>query len=154
VEELLRALAATGVAEWMRTARWSYAAINGGHVLGVALLVGAIVPYDLKLLGAWPSVEAATLRRVLTPVAAAGLALAACCGALLFLSAPADYAAQPVFLAKMAAVGIGAASALIFAAGGRIARAGRGTRRLAAAVSLACWLSALALGRLIAFVEG
>lgn len=152
MDALWSALAATDIAGYMRTARWGYAAVNGLHVLGIALLVGAILPLDLRLLGAWPSVPLATLSRVLRPVAAAGLVLAVTCGVLLFLASPADYAALPVFQAKMGLVVLGTASALWISATGGLAQASRPVLRAAALVSLASWLGALALGRLIAFV--
>ena len=81
---LLAGLAASAVAQHLRSARWEYAAANTAHVLGIALLVGAILPLDLRLLGVWRSVPHQDLARVLVPVAAAGLALAATAGILLF----------------------------------------------------------------------
>jgi hypothetical protein len=56
VEALLAAVESTALAEYLRGARWSYAAVNGIHVFGIALLVGAIVPLDLRLLGLWRGV--------------------------------------------------------------------------------------------------
>ncbi len=135
----------------MRRARWGYAAASTGHVVGIALLVGAILPFDLRLLGAWASVERAVLARVLLPVAATGLALAVSCGVLLFLAAPADYLGAPLFLAKMALVaGVGQAAALHLGPG--LAAAGVVRLRVAGALSLACWMGALVAGRMLAFV--
>lgn len=144
------------LAEWplagaMRRSRWGYAAASTGHVAGLALLVGAIVPLDLRLLGAWPGVDRAALARVLAPVAATGLALAAGCGALLLLAAPADYLAMPLFLAKMALVGLGAGHALALHRGPGLRGASPARLRLAAAVSLGCWTGALVAGRMLAF---
>lgn len=150
MQDLWTALAGTDLAEWMRRARWGYAVVNTGHVLGIALLVGAIVPLDLRLLGAWPSVPLDRLARVLVPVAAAGLVLALVCGALLFLAAPADYAAAPVFRFKLVLVATGILAAVV-AASRPLSAASVGQRRLAGAVSLACWIPALVLGRFVAF---
>ena len=84
----MEALAATveglALAEWLRFSRWGYAAVNALHIFGIALLVGAIVPLDLRLLGLWRSVELAPLYRMLSRIAAAGLLLAIASGALLF----------------------------------------------------------------------
>jgi hypothetical protein len=144
-------LEATEAAQWIRRSRWGYAATNGLHLLGIALLIGSIVPLNLRLLGVWQSQSLSTLTRVLVPVATAGLSLAAVCGALLFLAAPADYLAAPVFLAKMLLVATGALSALWITLSGGIQAASINRQRFAAVVSLTCWISALALGRLIAF---
>jgi hypothetical protein len=87
------------------------------------------------------------------PTAAAGLALAVAAGALLLLAAPARYLAEPAFLLKLALVAAGAASALALHLGPGLARATPRRLRAAGALSLACWLPTLALGRLLAFLE-
>ncbi|MBK0399033.1 hypothetical protein H0I76_07515 [Limibaculum sp. M0105] len=144
-------VAETGLAEWVRVSRWGYAAISGAHILGIALLVGAIVPLNLRLLGLWPSQPLGPLWRVLKPAAIAGLSLAAVCGGLLFLAGPETYARAPVFQAKMAVIAVGTLSALWFTARVDLVASPLRVRRTAAIISLSCWLSALALGRLIAF---
>ena len=112
MDAILNALAATDVAAWLRVSRWGYAAINAGHIVGIAMLVGAILPLNLRLLGIWPNVPHTTLATVLVPVAAAGLALAVAMGTLLFIVRAPDYGGLGVFQAKMALAAIGTASAL------------------------------------------
>lgn len=150
MEGLLEALANTPPAQWMRFSRWGYAAVNTGHVLGIALLVGAIVPLNLRLLGAWRSLAIEPLARVLVPAAATGLALAAVTGSLLFLADPVDYAGLKLFVIKIGLVTAGTLHALSFqlGTGFNIARL---RLKLAGGFSLAAWLSALVLGRMIAF---
>ena len=137
----------------MRFSRWGYAGVNAAHILGIALLVGAILPLDLRLLGAWRSVALEPLVRVLVPVAAAGLGLAVVTGALLFIARPVEYAATEIFLAKMALVAAGGAHALSLTFGRGLMRAGSARLRIAGAVSLSIWVAALICGRLIAFVD-
>lgn len=48
----LAALEATELARALRDSVWIYPLVNAGHILGVALLVGSIVPLDLRLLSA------------------------------------------------------------------------------------------------------
>ena len=67
--------------------RWTYASVNAAHIVGIALLFGAIVPLDLRLMGWRRTVPIGTMARVLLPVAIAGLA-ALVAGLALFLSAP------------------------------------------------------------------
>ena len=43
MEAALAALAATDLAQALRMSRWSYAAVSGLHILGIAVLVGAIL---------------------------------------------------------------------------------------------------------------
>lgn len=154
MEALLAGLAATDLATAVRGSRWLYAAVNGGHILGIALLVGGIAPLDLRLLGCWPSVDRTVLARVLTPMAAAGLTLAVLTGLLLFACRAPDYADLTVFQAKLGLITVGASAALLLHVryGRALERAPAGRLRRAAALSLICWTGALGLGRLIAFV--
>lgn len=156
MDSLLAALEATSIAQSLRVSRWGYAAVNTGHVLGIALLVGAILPLNLRLLGLWPHVPLAALARVLVPVAATGLALAASAGVLLFSVRATEYAGVTIFLIKLGLIALGmiAALALHGSHGLTLDGAGRGRLAAHALLSTTCWLGALLCGRLIAFVMG
>jgi hypothetical protein len=151
----LNALAAWDVAQALTQGRWSYAGVSALHLLGIALLVGGILPLDLRLLGLWPSVEMRALAGVLTPMAIVGLLLAAATGVLLFSVRPLEYAQLPVLWAKLALIALGTAGALAFRLriGRDPGRAGRRLRLLAGVGSIVAWLGALTLGRLIAFTN-
>lgn len=153
MDSLFTVLASSELAAALRVSRWGYAGVNAAHVLGVAVLVGGILPLDLRLLGLWPRVEATALIRVLVPMAAAGLVLAVVTGTLLFIVRPADYAGNGAFLAKIALVSVGVLSALSshLLAGWRLERASAAALRRVGAVSMACWIGALIAGRMIAF---
>ena len=112
MEAFLAALESTGIAEHFRVSRWGYAAVNGAHVLGVALLVGSVIPLDLRLLGLWPTAHRSDLVRVLVATAVAGLALAVPTGLLLFSVRAQEYSAVVVFQAKLALILAGTVSAL------------------------------------------
>lgn len=157
--EWLATLEGTALARALRDSVWVYPLVNAGHVFGVALLVGAIVPLDLRLLGAWRKVPLVPLWCVLTRAAAAGLCLAVGFGALLFATRATEYAASGFFLAKMTLVAVATVNALALRTGG-IARWLQSEHadvpvpprvRGAAALSLACWLTVLVLGRLVGY---
>ncbi|MBP5856980.1 DUF2214 domain-containing protein [Marivibrio halodurans] len=154
MEALLAALEGNALAQGLRFSRWGYAAVNTAHVLGIALLVGAILPLDLRLMGLWRRVPLAPLARVLRPTAAVGLLIAAASGALLFATRASEYAALPLLQVKVLLILSGASAALLLhrAAGADLAGAGAGRLRLHGALSLTCWLGALVCGRLLAFV--
>ncbi|MGI9505382.1 MAG: hypothetical protein ACR2RE_20280 [Geminicoccaceae bacterium] len=154
MEPLLAALQASDLATALRFSRWSYAAVNTAHVLGIAILIGAIVPLDLRLLGVWPSIPRETLVRVLVPVAAFGLALAIIAGFLLFAIRAIDYAALAVFRLKLLLITTGTASALVLHLkyGFLLESAKPDRLRLAAILSMTCWLGSMIAGRLIAFI--
>jgi hypothetical protein len=153
VEAVLDSLVASAPAQWLRFSRWGYAAVNTTHVIGIALLVGAILPLDLRLLGVWRSVALEPLARVLVPVAATGLLLAMATGAFLFITRAPEYAAVDLFLLKLALIATGGIHALILQLGHGLQNASRARLRAAGAVSLSIWLAALVCGRLLAFVD-
>ncbi len=155
MEPLLAAIQGSDLALALRFSRWSYAAVNTAHVLGIALLIGAIIPLDLRLLGLWSGIERDALVRVLVPVAASGLMLAVTAGLLLFSVRAVDYAALPILWVKLVLVvlGLGSALALHLAHGLSLEKASRRRLAQAAALSLTCWLGALIAGRMIAFAR-
>ncbi len=153
VDALLAGLEASALAGALRGSTLLYPLVNAGHIVGIALLFGAIAAYDLRLMGAWSSVPRDSLRRVLLPVAGAGLALAATAGTLLFIVKARDYAAAPLFQAKMALLVLGLANLAAFdgferARGGLVPSA---LARLSGAASLTIWLAVILLGRLVGY---
>jgi hypothetical protein len=153
MEAFFTALEASTPAQYLRVSRWGYAAVSGAHILGIALLVGTIVPLNLRLLGLWPSIPRTNLLRVLVPVAATGLALAAVTGSLLFSVRAQEYAVVGYLQAKFVLVWIGLLSAAAIHSAYGLTLEGASDRRLRfhALVSLGSWLGALACGRMIAF---
>jgi hypothetical protein len=159
IEQWAAALEGTALAVALRNSIWTYPLVNAAHIFGVALLVGSIVPLDLRLLGAWRSSPLEPLWKVLTRTAAVGLVLALAFGTLLFITRASEYVVSNLFIAKMTAVGLAGANALVLRR--RIqAQVSRktspnwqlaGRSRLAAALSLALWLSAFTLGRLVGY---
>ena len=156
METFLGAIEATGIAQFLRTSRWGYASVNAAHILGIALLVGAIIPLQLRFLGLWPSVSRPMLVRVLAPVAATGLALAIIAGSLLFAVRAREYAAIDFLQVKLILVVIGTLSAVALhrTHGFLLETASEKRLRWHAVLSITCWIGALVCGRLIAFAGG
>lgn len=152
MEAWLAALEASGPAQYFRLSRFPYAALNGAHVLGIALLVGSATPLALRLLGFWRDIPAVMFRRVLSPIAATGLCLAVLTGSLLFSVRAGEYAGLGVFQAKMLLVLAGLASAAV-AHARHVFRPGtpRTSMAIHGAISIVAWIGALACGRMIAF---
>lgn len=159
IEQWPAALEATELAAALRDSVWSYPLVNAAHILGVALLVGSIVPLDLRLLGAWRSLPLAPLWGVLTRTAGAGLVLAMIFGTLLFITRATEYTASNLFISKMVVVALGTVNVLVLrmlvpAHVSEITSTHEKTPvrlRLAASLSLATWLTALTLGRLVGY---
>lgn len=159
IAEWCAVLEATALARGLRDSVWAYPLINAGHVAAVALLVGGIVPLDLRLLGLWQSVPLAPLWQVLTRSAAAGLLLAISFGFLLFMTQASEYIGSRFFIFKMVVIVAATANALLLrlAVFDELLQTGANGRKLpigvrfAGGISLIGWLTALILGRLIGY---
>lgn len=159
LDTLAAALQATDLSAALRASLWAYPLINAGHIVGIALLFGAIAPLDLRLAGCWRTVPLTVLWDLLRPVAVCGLALAACTGALMFAAKPQDYVSSPLFGAKMALVALALINALLLGRAVRPALAAGGAPpeplpiawRVAGLASIALWLTVIVIGRLIGY---
>src|ERR671919_220445 len=113
LNEAAQALQETDLATALRQSFWVYPIVNAGHIVGLALLFGAIVPLDLRLLGLWPRVPLAAMSRILLPVTLAGLALAVPTGVLLFSVRATEYIATPLLWIKFSLIACAIANALL-----------------------------------------
>ena len=146
--EALAALEETGLAQHLKASQWTYPLVNAGHVAGIGLLLGAVVPMDLRLLGWVRGPDVAATVAFLRPFAAAGLILAASCGAMLFVTQAGDYVGNGWFRLKIALL---AAALLNAALHRRLAAAPKARQRRAAAISLSLWPAVLLSGRMIGY---
>jgi hypothetical protein len=144
----------------LRNSRWTYATVNASHIVGIALLFGALVPLDLRLMGCWRSVPIRTLARILVPIAAGGLVLAITAGLLLFATRASEYAALTLFWVKLALIVCGIANALLLRTASQWEASQATTEmpppprlRAAGAISIGVWLSVIVCGRMLAFVD-
>jgi len=153
LEALFAALEGTALAQSLRGSRWAYAGVNAAHVFAIALLVGSVVPLNLRLLGVWRGISREAVVRVLAPVAASGLALALLTGPLLFAVRAREYGGVGFLQLKLTFIAVAVLStlALCRAHGFLLADAPRARLAGHAVLSTVCWLGALVCGRLIAF---
>jgi hypothetical protein len=153
----LTALHNWDVAATIRRSIYIYPLVSAGHIFSLTLLIGAIIPADLRMLGLFKGVAAGPFLRLMTAISATGLALAVVTGFLLFSVQPLEYAKNPAFLTKVTLVALGALNALLIRFSGAwrtaLATAEISPRvKLAAALSLTIWIAALLAGRTIAFL--
>ena len=152
LDGLLAALEQAGPVAALRDSTFAYPLVNTLHVIGVALLFGAIVALDLRLIGwrraAGPVEGFASL---LLPVAIGGLLLAVPAGLLLFATDARAYAASPLFQAKMLLIVLALGNVLWLRTSDW--RGERPPRRvaLAAAASILSWLGVIVLGRMLGY---
>jgi len=154
VDAFLAAVEAAPPIAALRDSYLAYPLVNAIHIIGIALLFGAIVPLDLRLIG-WrqrtQSVDA--LANVLVPVAIAGLVLAVPAGLLLFATDARAYVQAPLFQAKLLFIGLGIANALALRRIDWRAAPPRGRVAVAGAASILLWLGAIICGRLLGYLE-
>ncbi len=153
MEALFAALEGTALAQTLRGSRWLYAGVNAAHIFAIALLIGSVVPLNLRLLGVWRGISREAVVRVLAPVAAAGLILALLTGPLLFAVRAREYSGVGFLQLKLVFIAVGVLStlALCRAHGFLLRDAPRARLAGHAVLSTVCWSGALVCGRLIAF---
>ena len=155
--EALDWLAAWPGAVWLQNSGTAYLFVNAAHILGMGLLLGAILPLDLHLLGLLRSSPLAVVGPFLLRVASTGLVLALLTGFWLFSVKPREYVANPAFLIKLGLLAFALGNVALQHSGPRLRMALERERahasvRFLAALSMVLWLSILVAGRWIGFV--
>jgi hypothetical protein len=135
---------------WLAESAWAYPALEVVHIVGIALLVGNLVAFELRVWGAAPALDLRALARLSLRLAVAGFALAAASGTLLFAANPADTITNPLFVAKLVLVTTAGINAAIFHARDGLARADRAAR-VQTALSIGIWLGVIICGRFMAY---
>ena len=138
---------------------WTYGVVNLIHILGVATLFGSVLVLDLRLLGVWRSITLSSITRPLVPLAMAGFTVAAFSGICLLATKTTEYVGNPFLYIKFPAIGLGLVNvaALNCVPAWKQHRwrdlSSREQRTLAVfgGISLACWLTAISAGRMIAY---
>lgn len=145
--------------QMMRSARWLYPIAEIVHIVGFVVLVGAVLMFDLRLLGMSRQLPLTLMARHLLRWSLAGLLLVAPAGLLMFSAHPQDFIANRVFLLKLALIMAAGVNAAVFhmgvwqtVAGWDTVRAAPAAARAQALLSMLLWLSVIACGRLLAYV--
>jgi hypothetical protein len=146
-----------GVLSGLQFHPWAFPALEAAHLVGVALLLGNLFVFEIRLLGLGSTIPAGALARLALPCAVAGFSIAVPTGLLMFATQATDMLANPAFLLKMLLIVLAGLNALWFHARGSIGRAAAGaghdpTGRVLGIVSLLLWIGVLACGRAIAYV--
>ena len=138
---------------------WTYGVLNLGHILGIGALFGSVLLLDLRLLGVWRRVPLATIALPTVPVSIFGFSLAVVSGALMLTFNASEYYGNPFLLIKFPAIAIGLLNVAVVSRmrawrerSSRELTRGE-TLQLAAAggISLLCWVTAVAAGRMIGY---
>lgn len=129
---------------------WAYPALEVVHLLGVGLLLGNLVLFELRVWGWGVSLPPVALGRMTLSLALTGFAVAAASGLLMFASQSGELVANRVFLVKLVLLFVAGTNAAVFHARHGLARLD-GVARLQTALSLGLWIAVVGCGRWIAY---
>lgn len=159
-EAFLQWLETLGPARAVRSGQWTYPMAESLHVVGIAVMVGAAMLFDLRLLGAaGRHVSVTSAARWLLPVCWAGFGLVALTGLLMFSANATLLAENSAMQLKLALILLAGVNALVFRLGPYRHVAAWNTAAAAplpakgvAVVSLLTWTIVTVCGRMIAYV--
>jgi hypothetical protein len=151
-------LETTAVATAMRQWLWLYPIVEIVHILGFAVLVGAAVMFDLRLLGLSRRLPVADMAHHLLPWARAGLVFVVPSGLLMFSAHATEMAENPAFRLQLILIAAAGLNAGVFhrwsfksvMAWNRETEAPVAAK-IAAVLSIALWTGVIACGRLLAY---
>ncbi|GGF61038.1 hypothetical protein GCM10011402_11220 [Paracoccus acridae] len=154
--ELAAWIEASSLARVLRGSGTLYMVLNATHILGIGLLLGAILPLDLRILGVLRGPSLAVIGPFLSRMAGAGLGLAVLTGFCLWSVGATEYLDNAAFRWKLVllAAALGNVALLHRLGWQRVVVTGVADRatRVLAAISAALWLSVLLAGRWIGFL--
>jgi hypothetical protein len=155
----LSVLEASGLAAAMRNDLWLYPIVEIFHIAGFVILVGAVVMFDLRLLGLSRAISIRALARHLLPWSAGALVVIVPSGLLMFSAHASEFIGNPAFVTKITLILIAFANAVAFHVGVFRGASNWDTHqpapaaaKLHAIASLAVWFAVITCGRLIAYV--
>ena len=129
----------------------AYPLLEVVHIFGIALLIGNLVLFELRVWGFGAGLPVAPLARLALGLSAAGFMLVAASGLLMFASQPAELLSNRAFLIKMGLVLVAGSNAALFHARGGVARLDA-VSRAQTALSLGLWIAVMICGRWIAYL--
>ena len=156
--ELLVWLESSELAAAMRQWLWLYPIVEIVHIVGFVILVGAVVMFDLRVLGLGRGLHVTALARHLLRWSWAGLALVVPAGLMMFTAHATEFATNPAFLLKLALLATAALNVAFFhmvpyrsVGAWDVAAEAPVAARAAAVLSIVVWIAVITCGRLIAY---
>ncbi|MEM7403694.1 MAG: hypothetical protein AAF458_00315 [Pseudomonadota bacterium] len=102
---------------WLRDSQFAYAAVHTAHLFGVAVLVGSVAAFDLRVLGWRREVSVQVLAKHLLPLAVLATVLIVPTGLAMFAVHADALLTSRTFLMKMGLLMAGAGLAIAFHSG-------------------------------------
>lgn len=137
--------------DWIVSDPYAYPVLEVLHIVGIALLVGNLVLFELRVWGFGVRLPVQPLAELTLRLSIAGFALIVASGLLMFAGQPRELIANNAFVLKMGLVLCAGVNAAAFHARGGVQRLDR-TARLQTVLSLGLWLGVIICGRWIAYL--
>ena len=158
-DALVEALEQGGIGATMRESLWLFPLVETVHIIGFSIMVGAVILFDLRLLGISKRISVRLLARHLLPWSLAALLLIVPTGVMMFSSEASDLVNNRAFVLKMLLLMLAATNATAFHLGvfrhveswDQNASAPRGAK-LHALASMLIWIGVITCGRMIAYL--
>jgi hypothetical protein len=148
----------TALSQAMCGSLWMYPIVEIVHIVGFVMLVGAVVMFDLRVLGLSKALPVAALGRHLLRWSIAALLLVVPAGLMMFSAHPQDFIENRVFLLKLGLIMAAGINAAMFHAGAfrsvqdwNTHAEAPASAKLHAALSIAIWIAVICCGRLLAY---
>ena len=136
--------------QWIQSSAYAYPLLEAAHIVGIALLLGSLVVFELRVWGRGAAIEPAALARLALPVTVAGFCLAAATGLVMFASQADELIRNRAFVVKMLLLLLAGSNAIWFHRRGALA-AGDRLGKVQTALSLGLWVGVIICGRWIAY---
>jgi hypothetical protein len=147
------------IAKAMRENLWLYPSVEIVHIFGLAILVGSVVMFDLRVLGLSKDISVRALSRHLLPWSLGALFLIVPTGLMMFSAHADDFLNNRAFQVKMALLLTAGLNAAWFRTGPYQTVKAWDTNasapplaKLSVALSIVIWLGVISCGRLLAYL--
>ncbi len=135
----------------LRESAWLYPILEIVHIVGIAMLLGNLVAFEARVLGAGKTLDLRALARLALPLSLLGFLLAAASGLTMFATQALELLENPAFKWKMLFLLIAGGNAAWFHGRGSMHRIDM-IAKLQVIGSFIVWIAVLSCGRLIAYV--
>jgi hypothetical protein len=148
----LEAISQTLLIRWVAESDWGYPIVLTAHAVGMALVVGIMLMFDLRVLGVAARIPYESIR-VYFRVAWLGLAINAVSGTLLFFINYTAFLHNAAFLTKLSLLCLAAIATWLLSR--EVSRSEMSTRsaRCLAGFCVVIWLGAIVAGRIVGYTS-
>jgi hypothetical protein len=152
--DFLETISQTALVRWAAESDWGYPIVLTTHAIGMGLVVGILLMFDLRVLGVAARIPFAAIRSYFR-VAWFGLVINVCSGTLLFFINYTAFLHNTAFLTKISLLVIAGIGTWLLAREVSAPADGAITRR-AKAIAVVCvvlWLGAIVAGRIVGYTS-